>query len=153
MLIEGLLEQARKDFAEAMVERNYNNGERLFTQNVQPDGIFLLRSGRVKLLASSTAGKKMLVHIAGPGEVLGLSAIAGKAHEVTAECLGNCRANFIPRWRFLELLRRHPEAGIQVALALSGDLDCAYERVRALRSQWNTTRRSSTSRTAAKVRN
>jgi CRP/FNR family transcriptional regulator len=152
-MLENLPAQARKDFAEATIERSYLHGERLFSQNAAPDGIFLLRSGRVKLVAGSASGKQLLLHIAVPGEVLGLSSVAGKPHEVTAECLGSCRVSFIPRWEFLELLRQHPHAAIMVALALSTDLYCAYERVRALRSQSKTARRRSPSLPTARMRN
>lgn len=140
--LESLSKEAHAEFSQAMVKRSYENGERLFTQSGEPEGIFVLRSGRVKLIATSSTGRRMLLQIALPGEVLGLGSISGKPCELTAECLGPCRVEFIPREQFMEFLRQHPEAGVLVALALSEDLDCAYERIRALRSQVKTAPRS-----------
>lgn len=143
--LESLSKEAHREFSETMVRRNYEAGDRLFVQNSEPQGIFVLRSGRVKLVATSSNGKRMLLHIAVPGEVLGLGTLSGEPYELTAECLGSCAVDFIPRWQFLSFLKAHPEAGVLVALALSEDLDCAYERIRAFRGQGKTARQSSRS--------
>jgi CRP/FNR family transcriptional regulator, cyclic AMP receptor protein len=143
--LESLSREAHREFSETMVRRNYEPGDCLFVQNSEAQGIFLLRSGRVKLVATSSSGKRMLLHIAVPGEVLGLGTLSGEPYELTAECMGSCTVDFIPRSQFLAFLKGRPEAGVLVALALSEDLDCAYERIRAFRAQGKTARRSSRS--------
>jgi CRP/FNR family cyclic AMP-dependent transcriptional regulator len=60
-----------------------------------PRGIFVLCKGTVKISINSPSGRTMLVELAEPGEVLGLSAtISGKPYEVTAETLDPCQSQF-----------------------------------------------------------
>ena len=58
----------------------YPPGAVLFVEGQMPRGIFVLCKGSVKLSINSPSGRTMIVKLAEPGEVLGLSAtISGKA--------------------------------------------------------------------------
>jgi CRP/FNR family transcriptional regulator len=75
----------------------------------------------------------MILRIAGPGEILGLSAaLAGGHHEITAELLENSQVAMIKRKDLLQFLHEHGEACLQVVNLLSQDLHVAYDRVRSL---------------------
>src|SRR5512146_3116251 len=64
----------------------YPRGTQIFNEGRQPRGIFLLCDGRAKLSVCSEDGKRLMLRIAGPGEVLGLSStMAGRPYELTAE--------------------------------------------------------------------
>ena len=52
----------------------YPKGAVLFVEGQAPRGIFVLCKGRVKLSICATDGKTLILKIAEPGEVLGLSA-------------------------------------------------------------------------------
>lgn len=92
----------------------------LFVEGQNPRGIFVLCKGRVKLTLCSSTGKTLIMKIAEPGEVLGLSAtISGKPYEVMAETAEPCQINFVRREDFLHFLRQHSEAGLRVAEQLS----------------------------------
>jgi CRP/FNR family transcriptional regulator len=55
----------------------------LFVEGQSPRGIFVLCKGRVKMSICSIEGKTLIVKIAEPGEVLGLSAtVSGKPYEL-----------------------------------------------------------------------
>ena len=106
----------------------------LFAEGQAPEGVFLLRSGRVKLTVSSRHGRNLFLGVVGAGELLGLGAsVSGKAHELTASTLSPCEALFIPREDFLRFLRERPQVCVEVVRLLSDDLDAAYERMRDLR--------------------
>ncbi len=111
----------------------YPRGATLFNEGRQPRGIFLLCDGRAKLSICSENGKRLMLRIAGPGEVLGLSAtLSGQPYELTAETLDACQVVFVKRKDLLKFLREHREACLQVVHLLSGDLHAAYERVRSI---------------------
>jgi CRP/FNR family transcriptional regulator len=75
----------------------------------------------------------MTLRIAGPGEVLGLSAaLAGSPHEITAELLDDAQVAAVRRKDLLRFLHEHREACLQVVNLLSQDLHIAYDRVRSL---------------------
>ena len=111
----------------------YPKGAVLFVDGQAPRGIFVLCKGRVKLSICASDGKTLIVKIAEPGEVLGLSAsVSGKAYELTAETLDPCQVNFIKREDFLRFLRDHSEACFKVAEQLSEKYNNACHEVRAL---------------------
>ena len=59
----------------------------------------------MKLSICSTDGKTLILKIAEPGEVLGLSAtVSGKPYELTAETIDPCQVNFVKREDFLRFL-------------------------------------------------
>src|SRR3954452_22293598 len=98
----------------------YPKGAVLFVEGQAPRGIFVLCKGRVKLSICSTDGKTLILKIAEPGEVLGLSAtVSGKAYELTAETVDTCQVNFVKREDFLRFLPLHSEASLRVAEQLS----------------------------------
>ena len=92
----------------------------LFVEGQMPRGIFVLCKGSVKLSINSPGGRTVIVKLAEPGEVLGLSAtISGKAYEVTAETIDPCQINFVKRDDFLRFLKDDVEACFKVAEQLS----------------------------------
>jgi CRP/FNR family transcriptional regulator, cyclic AMP receptor protein len=108
-------------------------GATLFREGQPARGIFVLCDGRAKLSVCSESGKRMILRIAGPGEILGLSAaLAGTPHEVTAELLDNAQVAAVRRKDLLRFLHEHREACLQVVNLLSQDLHVAYDRVRSL---------------------
>ena len=108
-------------------------GATLFAEGRQPRGIFVLCEGRAKLSVCSENGKRLMLRVAGPGEVLGLSAtMSGKTYEVTAEMLDASQVAFIRRKDLLRFLHEHREACLQVVHLLSQDLHQAYDRVRSI---------------------
>ena len=111
----------------------YPKGAVLFVEGQAPRGIFVLCKGRVKLSICSTDGKTLILKIAEPGEVLGLSAtVSGKPYELTAETIDPCQVNFVKREDFLRFLREHSEACFRVAEQLSDKYNTACHEIRSL---------------------
>ena len=105
----------------------------LFIEKQEPRGVYLLCEGQLKLSISSSEGKKMILRIAQPGEVLGLTAaLTGKPHEVTAETLRPSQVAFIRRDAFLRFLAQHPEAYQAVVGQLGAHYQTACEQLRTV---------------------
>lgn len=105
----------------------------LFIEGQQPRGVFILCTGRAKLLTASKNGKSIITTIAGPGDVLGLSAnISNHRYEVTAEMLEPGQVNFIARDALLQLVNEHKEIALRVAQMLSENYYNAHEEIRTL---------------------
>jgi CRP/FNR family transcriptional regulator, cyclic AMP receptor protein len=76
--------------------------------------VFLICSGRIKLSVSSREGRTAILRIAGPGEILGLSAaMSGTAHETSADALELCHVKAIRVGDFLQFLQEYPEASAE----------------------------------------
>jgi CRP/FNR family cyclic AMP-dependent transcriptional regulator len=111
----------------------YPKGSLLFVEGEEPRGVFVLCSGRVKLTTSSSEGKTLIVKIADPGEVLGLSsAILSKPYEVSAETIEPSQLNFVKRDDFLKFLNTHTEACMHTAEQLSQKYHSAQKEIRSL---------------------
>ena len=111
----------------------YPRGTTLFQEGRPARGVFMLCDGRAKLTVCSGTGRRLTLRIAGPGEMLGLSAaVSGTPYEVTAEMLDNSQVAFVRRKDMLHFLRMHRDACLQVVHLLSQDLHTAYDRVRAI---------------------
>lgn len=105
----------------------------LFREGQPARSVFVLCEGRAKLSVCSESGKRLTLHIATPGEVLGLSAaLSGSVYEATAELLDNSRVACVKRKDLLGFLREHREACLRVVDLLSQDLHVAYDRVRSV---------------------
>ena len=115
-----LPESALQAFEHIKYAAAYPQGAVLFVEGQMPRGIFVLCKGSVKLSINSPSGRTVIVKLAEPGEVLGLSAtISGKPYEVTAETLDPCQVNFVKREDFLHFLKDDVEACFKVAEQLS----------------------------------
>src|SRR5256885_13686208 len=128
-----LSQPALESFEKIRSTAVYPKGAILFVEGQDPRGIFVLCHGRAKLTTSSAEGKTIILRVAEPGEVLGLSAtLSGKPYEVTAETLEPSEANFVSREPFIDFLRDQGEAALNVARELSNHYHCAYREVRTL---------------------
>jgi len=122
-----------KTFSAISHQTTYPSDATLFVEGQNPRGVFLLCSGKVKLSTRSRDGKVLILKMAGPGEMLGLSAvISGTEYELTAETAMPCQVNFVPREPLLDLLQRHGEAGLRSAQALSREFQSAYRDIHDL---------------------
>ena len=124
---------ALKAFESIKYATAYPKGAVLFVEGQSPRGIFVLCKGRVRMSICATDGKTLILQIAEPGEVLGLSAtVSGKPYELTAETVGPCQVNFVKREDFLRFLKGHNDACLRVAEQLSAKYNSACRDVRAL---------------------
>src|SRR5258708_17342890 len=74
----------------------YPKGTLLCLEGQSPRGVFILCSGRAKLSTTSAEGKTVILRIAEPGEVVGLTAMmANTPYAATVETLESPPAHFI----------------------------------------------------------
>ncbi|HZU33601.1 MAG TPA: Crp/Fnr family transcriptional regulator [Candidatus Angelobacter sp.] len=111
----------------------YPKGALLCLEGQPARGVFVLCTGRAKLSTTSSEGKSMILRIAEPGEVLGLTAVvSGTPYEATIETLEPSQANFISQAEFLRFLQENPDVGMRVARQLTHNCKCAYGEIRSL---------------------
>lgn len=96
------------------------SGGILFHEGQPARNVSILCSGRIKLTTSSKDGKVLLVRIAKPGDVLGLSAaMSGTAYETTAEALDPAQIKSFQRQDFLRFIERHIEGSMHASQMLN----------------------------------
>jgi CRP/FNR family transcriptional regulator len=111
----------------------YPAGAFLFLERQTPRGVYVLCQGEVKLTISSSEGKRLILRIAKPGEILGLSAtLSGNPYEATAETLHPCQATFVLRDHFLRFIAQHAEAYQNMVTQLTAECHSTHEQLRTV---------------------
>jgi CRP/FNR family transcriptional regulator, cyclic AMP receptor protein len=105
----------------------------VFTEEQEACYVLILLEGRVKLTMNSSEGKRLMLGIARPGEVLGLAtAISGRPYESTAVAQFPCKIIALPRRTFLDFLQRYPVACQNSARILSVEYKRSCDQLRIL---------------------
>ncbi len=124
---------ALADFGSLGVQATLPSGARLFEEDRASNGVFVICTGQVKLSCTSREGRTLILKIAMPGDVLGLGAvISGSRYEVTAETVQPTEIKSICREDFLSFLKKHGEASLHAAKALSEEYKAAFFDARRL---------------------
>ncbi len=105
----------------------------LFEEEGEANSILILVEGCAKISMSSSDGKRLILWIARPMELLGLtSVLRGSRHEATAETVQPCRIASIRRQVFLDFLMRYPAVYQGLARELSVEMSRACEQMRIM---------------------
>ncbi|HKF48371.1 MAG TPA: Crp/Fnr family transcriptional regulator [Terracidiphilus sp.] len=113
---------ALKDYGRIGMMMSHSRGAKLFSEGDTARNVFIICFGQVKISSTSRDGKTMILKIAGPGDVMGLSAVlANVPHEVTAEAIEPCQVKTIRKQEFVDFLGHHGIASMHAAQSLSGE--------------------------------
>jgi len=125
--------EALEEFENIGAHSTLPRGAKLFQENSPSQGVFVICSGQVKLSCTSREGRTLILKIAMPGDVLGLGAvISGSKYEVTAETVQPAEIKSIRRDEFLAFLKKHGQASLHAAKALSEEYKAAFFDARRL---------------------
>ncbi len=95
--------------------------------------LYIVNSGRVKILKHSRAGKDVVLELLGPGEIFGGVAVLEKRpYPATAQAMETTDVLKIPRDPLLTLSDRHPSIVREMALMIGRRLRTAHESVKSL---------------------
>jgi CRP/FNR family transcriptional regulator len=119
-IIAGISPSTSEALRKASQPFNYPAGDILFAEGEAAKGLWIVRQGKVKLVASSSDGKALILRIASAGAVLGLSSVVlDKPQEITAEVVQTCTVSFIKRQDLLRLMSERGDLALQLAKELS----------------------------------
>jgi CRP-like cAMP-binding protein len=105
----------------------------LIREEQEPSKVLFLLEGRVKVSINSIDGRRLILGIAWPGEILGLtSAVSGFQQVITAEAHYPCTIASLRRLEFLDYLRRYPVASQNVMCELSLDFNRSAQQLRTI---------------------
>ncbi len=122
-----------KLFQSLKITNAYPKGSTLFMQGHPSNGVYILCQGRIKLSTSLEDGKVLILHIAEPGEILGLStSVMDSNHIATAEVMEDCQVNFVKNDDFLAFLRNNSDACLSAVKQLSKSYNTAHLQICSL---------------------
>jgi CRP-like cAMP-binding protein len=104
--------------------------ERLFHKGDEGSQVYVVIQGRLKALTTSDEGDDVVFSILGEGEVFGEIALLGRPQRTaTVTAITACDLLVIDRRDFLQFLRDHPEAAIELLAVLAERLKHVSELV------------------------
>ncbi|HEY1766698.1 MAG TPA: Crp/Fnr family transcriptional regulator [Terracidiphilus sp.] len=128
-----LTPDALHDYDAIGIMMTHARGAKLFAEGDTARNVFVICFGQVKISSTSREGKTMILKIAGPGDVLGLSAVlANVPHEVTAEAIEPCQVKTVRKQEFLDFLGRHGIASMHAAQSLSSEYMTVFHDAKRL---------------------
>jgi CRP-like cAMP-binding protein len=140
-LFNGLDAAAVARIAAVVNEVVVPSGAVIFKQGDACRGLYIVVSGQVKLALGAAQGDEQVVELAGPGGILGETAMFLEgSHVLTAEALADTRLVYVSRTVVIAELERTPEFARRVIVSLSRRLQ------RLLAALENCTLRSGTER-------
>lgn len=96
------------------------------------DLIYLVRSGRGKIYATSAAGKEIVLDAFGPGALLGELTLDGGGRMASVMTLEKTVCQVVPLDAFKSMVAGRPERAMDLIVALIGLLRASNEHVKSL---------------------
>ena len=120
VLFEHVEGEDRARLAEFIDEQRLAAGDTLFKTGEPGESLYIVRSGEVELFIKDTAGQKILLTIAGPGEVFGELALLDRGpRSATALALTEVELLELDRDDLLLLFQKSPAAALRLLAAMS----------------------------------
>jgi len=118
-LFTQLDDDERNVLAQQMAERTVTAGEALFRLGDAGDSMFIVKEGAVELFVKDTAGQKIVLHTARPGDFFGeLSLLDGGSRTASATVLETTTLLVLDREDLLQLFRKRPDAALDMLAAM-----------------------------------
>ena len=129
----GLSERDWEKVIDLFSERQYQKDDYIFLEGEAPEALYIIRTGKVKVLRHSTDGKDVVLRVGGVGQLLGTVAVFdGGGYPGTAQVIEECTALVIARNDCLTLVNRYPVFALAVISDLGSRLRSSAEQIRSL---------------------
>jgi CRP-like cAMP-binding protein len=98
-----------------LLERHYRAGDMIFRQGDRSEGLCVVLSGRVRTVTTSEEGREQVLKVFGPGRTFAdIPAFDDEPQPANAVAVSDSTVALLPQTDLLDLLRRHPDVGIDV---------------------------------------
>jgi CRP/FNR family transcriptional regulator len=132
-MFSGLGERDWDKIIDLFSERQFEKDEYVFLEGDAPEALYVVRSGKVKVVRHSADGKDVVLRVVGPGGMLGtVATFDGVGYPGTAQAIERCMLLVIARNDVLTLVNRYPVFALAVIADLGYRLRSSAEQIRSL---------------------
>jgi CRP-like cAMP-binding protein len=133
LLFSGLGPSQRRRLLSQMLEGDYCTGDFLFMEGEPADRLYLITSGRVKMIKHSAEGHETILAIFDAGQIVGeVGVLAGGTYPATAQAMAPTRTLSLARKAYVQLVQEHPSLVWSLIEELGRRLQGAHESIRSL---------------------
>ncbi len=132
-IFAGLSERDWDKIADLFSERQYQKDDYVFLEGEAPEALYIIKTGKAKVLRHSTDGKDVVLRVCGSGQMLGTVGIFdGGGYPGTAQIIEECTMLVVARNDCLTLVQRYPVFALAVIADLGNRLRSSAEQIRSL---------------------
>ena len=122
-IFSGLTEPEIAFLTERTVERTVDGGEIVFSEGDVCSGLFVVRSGNIRIFKSAASGREQVLAIEGPGSSIAeLPVFDGGGYPASAQAVCDSRLLFVSKQDFHALCLKHPDVALKVLRVVGGRL-------------------------------
>ncbi|MBW2027900.1 MAG: cyclic nucleotide-binding domain-containing protein [Deltaproteobacteria bacterium] len=104
-----------KSLADFCAERSFREGQTLVQQGEPGVGLYIIKTGKVKIVKKTASGQDLEIAILGPGEFFGeMSVLDDAPRSASVAALEDTRCLFLTAWDFKARMKVHPEIALQI---------------------------------------
>lgn len=133
-LFQVLSAQDRRQIAGELVETRYARDQFIFREGEPAEYFHVVREGAVKCVKTSQDGKEITLKVLMPGDLFCCEAAVfdGAPHPGCAQPMGDVKVLRLSKKTYFEVLRRNPDAALEVIKYLGSRLNEAQEQAKVL---------------------
>jgi CRP/FNR family transcriptional regulator len=133
-LLNILSGQDRDQVLRELTETRYAKGQYIFREGDPTEYFHIVKEGSVKCVKSTPGGKECTLKVLMPGDLFCCDAAAfdGAYHPGTAQPMGNVSVLRMSKKAYFDMLRRSPDAALEVIKYLGNRLNEAQEKAKVL---------------------
>jgi CRP/FNR family transcriptional regulator len=133
-LFAHLSDRERRKVAAEVVESRYRKDEFIFREGDPATSFHILKAGTVKCVKTSSEGRQVTLKVLMPGDLFCCDAavLDNGTHPGCAQPMGDVSVLSLSKEAYFDLLRRNPEAALQVIQYLGNRLHEAQETAKVL---------------------
>jgi CRP-like cAMP-binding protein len=113
-------------------EHSYDKNQYLFWEGDPATIMFVIKSGRVKLLKTAASGKEMVLEVMVPGQICGGNALFADFHRNSAQAVETTIAYGLSHESYDQLLSKYPEIARGIIKYLGSKLMDAHDVIISL---------------------
>ncbi|MBI2953823.1 MAG: Crp/Fnr family transcriptional regulator [Chloroflexi bacterium] len=114
-LFAGLSDDLLDAIARRLITKSFNKGDIIFLEYAACEGIYFVKSGRVKVYKTSAEGKEQVLRVMGPGESFNdVPVFDGGPNPASAEAMEATTVYLIPKRDLLSLVEDNPALAMGV---------------------------------------
>jgi CRP/FNR family transcriptional regulator, cyclic AMP receptor protein len=124
----------RQRLAGEVTETRYSKGQFIFREGDPAEFFHIVKEGAVKCVKTSSEGKEMTLKVLMPGDLFCCEAAVfdGAPHPGCAQPMGEVSVLRLRKTAYFEMLRRNPDAAVEVIKYLGSRLNEAQEKAKVL---------------------
>jgi CRP-like cAMP-binding protein len=128
-----LTEAQAWSISQSIVKRRYKRGENIVEQGSKSNALFILLSGRARVLSVDAKGREVILAVLHPGDYIGeMSLIDGEAHSATVQAEVQTDVMMLGRVAFLQCLPENTSMSFAIMRGLALRLRRADRKIESL---------------------